>query len=629
MSAVVLACAALLLSLVMGHDQAAQGAPVAQSHQDDGLPDPAAVVDAFLRVRRWVDTFAPPALDDPDASIAIGNATGVCVILRNSGRVVGTGTATLGGSSSPELLVRRAAGRAMGEVLGDPAFENLPEDRKSEIGRALTLELEVAGRWQPLLGRSFDQVAQQIEPGLTGAAMRRGADRAMLFPSQLHAVGAAGNIRSRLPGLAVELGLVPTELATLQQRHAVTMHRFPTTHLAQQHPSQMLFETFRGDTLVMLSDVTDERIAAFADGIVAHVLTKMWVDRATEPGEVGVESEPLALGLMGDYDANTGVYQPIVAPPLDQALVSVALLRYAALDDEVIEFGEQARAAAARLLRELETVESGEIDPLSDPAACAAIVLAVAAMPELAEQDPAIELLARAARTTVYESFDPEDGIGFGGSDLEPHLQAMFAAALAERLNHPDAALKPVDLEFVRAAIDAAWSSVPSQQQVTLLPWIGWAEIAYANAAHEPIQNAEALVELRDVLNRTRNAVEATLPLDLRGGYPLATGTSAPPRPTAQTSRPAAFFSTMLRVPELTPPDQVAAAAEGHRETMRFLIQLSVRESHEWSLRNPRAALGGIRVSTWETRLPTAAQAMALLAAVETLQSLPAVRGDQ
>ena len=44
---------------------------------------------ACLQVHRWLRDFDLPAADAPDARITLGESAGVCVILRQRGRVLG------------------------------------------------------------------------------------------------------------------------------------------------------------------------------------------------------------------------------------------------------------------------------------------------------------------------------------------------------------------------------------------------------------------------------------------------------------------------------------------------------------------------------------------------------------
>ena len=115
------------------------------------LPDPAAVVTAYMSVQSWVRSFDPPSPDEDSARLPIGNAEAVCVMLRHRGVVLGTGTDATG----DDLMVRRAAGRALSAVLGHPLLANIQDEKRARIGGQLTTELEVAGPRVPLPGRRY------------------------------------------------------------------------------------------------------------------------------------------------------------------------------------------------------------------------------------------------------------------------------------------------------------------------------------------------------------------------------------------------------------------------------------------------------------------------------------------
>ena len=193
----------------------------------------------------------------------------------------------------------------------------------------------------------------------------------------------------------------------------------------------------------------------------------------------------------------------------------------------------------------------------------------------------------------------------------------MLAGAMARLMvQSPDL----VEAASVRRAIDAAWQAVPKQQQITLLPWIGFAELEYADAAATPIARAEELRRMRALLEASRVKGSSADKADLAGGFALIAGRRA--RPDAQTTRPAAYLAAILREPALTPADEVPAAVDRHLSTMRFLIQLAVDDDLLWTIRTPQRAKGGIRAATWDLNQPVAAQAMGLLTAAETLISL-------
>lgn len=565
------------------------------------LPDAEQVVTAFLQMRQWADTLDPPSVSDDASRLPLDRAAGVHVIVRRFGRVVGSAT-MIHARSDRDLLARRALGRALSDALGDPAIAGLPDNVRDEIGTGLTLEVEVAGRLQPMLGRSFARVAREVQPGLEGVAMRRGNQWAMLFPSQLRASNSAGNLAARMPGLAVELGVPAGDLDTLVQRHGVSIYRFRTVHLAQQQPTSMPFETVRGDRVVSTSAVSRAGLTDFTDALAAHVLGRI-VDVETAELPLGDDDQ---LGLLGDYRVVSDSYRPLQAQPFDQALTSFALSRYASTRGVNAELADRAARQAVRLLSDLAGIEN----VADDPAVAGAIVYAFSELGRDERPDAAVRELHERAATSVIASDNTTWPDAMTGS--------LVAGAQARLLlSNPDA----VNSDRVRETIDHAWESVPEHQRVALLPWVGWAEEDYAAAIDEPLVRGELLRELRDILEQTRvSASDPDVPADLHGGFALADGAAS--RPTAQVTRPAAFLAAMLRNEELTAEAEASLALGRHLQTMRYLMQLSVRDASTWSMRNPDRALGGLRASTWDSNMPVAAQAMGLLTAAETLRSL-------
>ena len=587
-------------------------APVARSQPggetpDDPklLPEPGRVVAAYQTLRGWLDAFDLPGPDDPRASLPLTNAGGVCVILRQAGRVLGAGVDTTGG----EHMVRRAAGRAFAKVLADPAFANLRPDLAAAPGPALLLELEVAGRPVPLLGRNFEDVARQLAPGRDGVAVRRGDQVAMLFPSQMRNSNSAGRAERLLRALSREIGLPPLTLEELSRRFDVSIYRFRTTHLAQGSPDGPPFETFRGDTLVTGAEVTPAAIAATAAGIARHL------ERALAP-------LPAPIGIMGTYRPDSDRFDPLIAPPVDQATAAWALAKFAGAPGIESSDAQAALATSRRILVELAEVVEGEPDPLADPVACAAIVHAGLQDPQALSLEGVQPLFGEAA-ARVRAAFTPEGGFAGAetGDPVSPHGRALIASAMARLLAEQ---LLPVDPDLVRRAIDGAWSSLPGERQVTLLPWLAWAESDYAAATGEMPGRVDHLRSMRDVLDASRVGTQAVPgPPDLAGGLALSSGHG--PAATAQTLRPAVFLAWMVRQPGLTAPRESDLALGRVLQTVRFLMQLAVRPSSTWTYLNPAQALGGVRAAAWDTDQPTAAQAMGLAFAAETLISLEAL----
>lgn len=584
------------------------------SLEQDDATDPAQVVAAYFAARSWLDSFSPPLHDSPEARVPLDHASGVCVILRLTGRIVAMETVVASDVPHRDHLIRRAMGRAMGQVLGDPSVAALPEDMRPEVGRSLTLELEVAGPLQPLLGRTIERLAEQIEPGIDGLAMRRSDSVAMAFPSQLRASNNEGQTALRLPSLAAQLEVPPTELSAMLQQRAVTAHRFRTTHLAQLAPNRTPFETWRGDRTLAELEASMEGIAAFADQLALHTLASIW------PGDERANDDALRdtpLGVMGDYRPMQDVFRPLFAPPVEQALTSFALSRYAAAPGAQEAIRSRAMHGSLRLLLELEQLAPGEDDPLHDLAACAAIIYAVTAHPEARRSERIAQLMNGAANQVIASLRDGRVVDPRTGRTVAPHAQAMAIGAAA-KLSRSNPEM--VDLLLVRTALDELWRAVPATEHVDLLPWIAWAEKDLA-APGQPLAHLEDLQRIIAALDASR-LTSSDAPPDARGGFVLRSQHDAVPRPTSQTARPAVFYAWALRRPDLMPADNRNAASDQHRTTMRFLIQLSVRESFTWMLRSPERARGGVRASLWNHDLPRAAQAMALLAAAETLTSL-------
>lgn len=605
---VLLLAGAALLGGVFGAPDAAGQVDAA----DRMLADPADVVSAYGRVRDWIRAFAVPQPDDPAAHVAIAGADGVCVVLRRGGRVVGIGT----DSGGDDLMARRAAGRALSRVLGDRAVANLPVDMRPEFGAGLTVEVEVAGRFVPILGRTFAQVVDRLEPGLDGVAMRRGDVWAVIFPSQSRATNTAGAIEGQLPGLAVSLGLKPRGLRDLVRQHGVALYSFRTTHLAQREPERPPFETFRGSVVVPERAVSRQGLVDLADGIARHLLSTLWPDE--RPG--GVQGEyRKPMGVMGGYRAVADQYRPPVAPPLEQALVSLALARYGRAPSVDRKTARAARSAALSILRDLAASAGPPENALADPVTCGAVVHA------LLEADGAGTLaeLLEITRGRVVGAFHEDRGFvrsaaGGPAGTIGPHGQALLASAMSRLLLEAPGSLEPA---LVRGALDRAWQSVVPQRAVNLMPWIGWAEADFADATGRPIERAQTLLDLRQALDESRFGPASVKGApDLYGAFRLGPGSSG--RATAQSTRPAAYLAGMVREPRLTPPEEVSVALGRHLRSMRFLMQLAVTEGDAWSFRNPARALGGLRAAPWDSDQPVAAQALGLIGATETILSL-------
>lgn len=613
----------------------------AQPTAADKLPNSDDVQAAFATLRDWVSAFETPRMNDDSSRVPIEGATGVCMVLRRSGRVLGIGTDNTGDA----LMLRRAARNALNDVLSDPVLSALSADLlkqqqenpehaltidalRAQVGAKLTIELEVAGQLTPLIGRSLEQLARKLEPVIDGVALRQGQNIEYTFPSHLRAsnAAAAGDPAKLLLNLAIKAGIAIKDIDELARREDLGLYSFRTITLAQNAPDESPRQTLRGDVVVPQEAVNRESIAALADGLAKHLIASLW-PQTDDSGPEPVER--VQVGIRGDYSVVADQYRPLFAPPLDQALAALALNRYANAGEHGADRAIVAHAvdAAATILRDLSIVTSVEDDPRRDLAACAAIVHAMLEGPWTLKDSTVAALFAE-ARSRVMQSFEP--GSGFLNR-LDPAqrartvpapVQAMLAGALSRLLSQPDVESRPKD-EFVRQAIDEAWKSAPPAQHVALLPWIGWAEADYVAATNQPLAHADDLRLLLEALHESRIG-SATHPAtatnaDLIGGFALTGESLAAPTATAQTVRPGAWLATALTNPALVENDKAAEYVAGHLRTMRFLMQLSVRSDNLGAVRNPGRALGGLRNAPWDSDQPVPAQALGLMTAADTL----------
>ena len=641
-----------LLATVMIATSTSAGGVVAQ----DAPVAPEQLSSAFNTIRQWVNKFETPKMTDASSRVELSGATGVCVILRRAGRVMGVGA----DADSDDLMVRRAVGKAMNEVLADPALSSLTarlrqehgdtanaaialETIHADLGRSLAIELEVAGKLIPLLGRSIDQMARRIEPGLDGVGLRHNQTLELAFPAHMRALNTGGESAKLLLSIAMKTGISLKEISDLPNRDDVALYSFRTQTLWQASSEQPPQPMVRGDLLVPQESVNQQSITRFADDLAQHLMNSMWPDPPPPPRDPqAIGPEPAAaiparepLGLMGDYSPVSDQYRPLLAPPMNQALVAFALKRYVLTHPDGSEsvVARRALLAASSLLRDLANITPAEDNPRDDLAACAAVIFAVCEEPAV-RNDSAVEELFVDAVNRINNSFDPASGFvdrpaGGLSRGVSPHAQAMIAGAMCRLLNtnSPPVAIDP---HRVRAAIDAAWQSVPDPQHIALLPWIGWAEHDYAQALRQPISNTSKLKLMIDALNQVcvkapKDANDVALE-QLAGGFALMTEAAglgeASAQATAQTSRPTAWLACALRNPKLVPPEQANAAWQAHLTTIRFLMQLSVRPELAGFHRAPHRAAGGIRAALWDSDQPVAAQALTLIAASETLRIL-------
>jgi hypothetical protein len=567
-----LACVGLLALLAMPQPVVAVG----------NGPDPGDTVNAWYAVRSWVDQLRTPPESDERGTIHVADATGCCVILRSQGRTVGIGTAR-GDAGS---MVRDATRQALSNALGDHAISALPDAIRADAGRRLTIELEVAGPLQPLIGDSFQDFADDIHPLRHGMALRWRDDWAMQYPSRLRLVNNRPDA-GRFDGMAIGLGRSPRTIGPAMQQGEATAYRFETIGLAQIDPASPPMELIAG-TLhppVPMKTALSARLTMARDKLIDHITGSMW------PGDE-------QLGAMGTYEPATDRYEPLIAAPLDQALLAFALGRTA--QDGRVDAMRRAAAldTALMLLDVLATRDDSE----RGPGEAAAILLASTSIPD-ADLKDAHRAMRRQATEQVLAMETAKHEKDIPTSDA--HATAMAAYALT--LVNED--------EVARTLSDRAWNALPMAQHSTLLPWIVWTELELDDTM-DPARRRR-LDQLRSMLHQRQvPPTDERFGAELSGGYVLG---RTPSDVTAQSLRPGAALPSMIGSATLTPIDTRPDELKRMESFARFLLRLQVVSEGATLHRNPARSTGGIRLAAWDARMPPAAQAMALLTMQELL----------
>lgn len=588
-------------------------------------PSAVDLTNAFFTLEEWIDAFALPAPESIEAETPMAGATAVCVVLRHSGRVLGTGVDTTGDSH----MLRRAAARAMSGVLaslGQEADETQRDAVLELIKGSIVIELEVAGELSVLTGATYGLATERLQPGLDGLMMRRGSRRAISFPAQRRVANQADQTAQVMTSLAVELGLPAEDLPQLRRLIGdLALYRCPVLTLFQQTPDGPPTLGFRGQTLVASTDVTVASIAQSANALAEHLLQSIWPEAVAGPD--GTVPKRLPLGVLGSYYPTADRHTPLTAPPLEQAIAALALAHYASAPDLTQERRAQLLEAAALILRDLASVVQNEADPLTQPVTCAMIVLAAHEHSALIEA-PAIAQLAERASAQVMKLFDADDAfatlpVASGAPvELSAHSRALLTAATCRLLR---SRAGEVSATQATLALDRLWQGVLPDEWTNMLPWAAWAENDHAQAADGTLRHTEELnVILRALAARQiTSASHPHLP-DLHGAYELTDlpHTSA----SAQTARVAVFTAHAIRQPELIDQDDRSLALGRQLACIRFLMQLQVRADSTWRYPSPSGAIGGVRQSTWNNTQPIAAQALSLICLTETLLSVTSVR---
>lgn len=586
---------------------AAQGGGLRAS-SDNSRPDLSTAVSIWSTARAWVDG----GTTDPKQEMPPSSVRGAAIILRLYGRVVGIGIDWMGGP----LMPTRAMQAALKDAVTDEEVARLREANPNDWGERLTLELELCGEPVPLLGRTFSDIIERINPGTDAIVMRRGEKFAYAFPCVMHTTNSTSDVAGAIARLCDQLDLPRRDLAQLEAIDSVAVYLAPTIRLAQSAPAQAPFRARRGHQVALPIKPTAEARAQFAGEIA------QWLLRQIPKSESMRDQESVnTLGIPGAYRPATDSFEPLSASPAEQAVVALALARHAASLQNESEARSKELAASWRLLAALGDVDpAAERDPLQDALACS---IAQLTMESLANSEAiAATQIAQPIRTKA-EVF------------VSKALQSLKVDRAC-----PDITLRAAVLAAVapfpgqRDELDHVWESGTTEQLISALPFLMEAErrMAIAAPSSESETSSPAITPLPIAVQRAREARELLAQLqchssDTSSPEPDALGSfllsaSGRSHSGAQSSRPGAGLALMLRNPRFTSTEERIGAVVMQESLLRFLRQLQCDSASAYALRNSRQALGGIHTSLWDLNMPIGANGMTLWCVTESNESL-------
>ncbi|MEX2219760.1 MAG: hypothetical protein WD749_13485 [Phycisphaerales bacterium] len=590
------AATALLLLLV--------AAPPARA-QNVEPPEPNAAMAAFHRVADFVR--ARPLAPGAERLV---ECPAIAVTLRLDGQVIGRGATISADPSAAGSAVPQAAVTAITEARQRVPIERdaLFEEKFRALAERFTVTLELSGALIPLAPREWADVAAEVAPGLEGVAVRLGDRLAAFFPEQMLATGtdpaaAAGSLVSRLTGDPTLALKKPAELIA---EHGAVFYRFKSTTIAQPRAGASPMFLHRGGRVVRQSEMTEAELRRWAAQMAATL--QRW--RSTGENRTGADGglDPVLGQVLADW-----------APPADQVLVAYSLVSYFRAAETFDKPGaKEAGYRASLIMRDLAIVDPGEAEPWSDVVAaefCQAMLVSM--KPLMWVDDPGVSTLWERCIDATKGVFHHEKG--FAPSVPRGRLGLVAWARLmvdyATTLDGPGQ-------EY--AAVTEAFKATPPGELVSQMPWLGWADVRYGHQ-----RAAVALREMREMVWKHQLRPE-DLPADQQdfaGGIMFTA--SRQPLPTWHAARPLAFIATMLGDERLTPDEEVPAELSRLLASLRFLRQLTAAEAEGHMYANPDQALGGVRASLFDQRMPPEATAFTLMTVCETLLSLEKIKQRQ
>lgn len=607
---------AVVLAAVPVYAQVAADAPSAAS-----LLGAVKAVTERLAAER--EPAAGSGLEELTSELVVPDApgAGVCVSLRMGHEEIARGVA-MAGPASLRMAVDeavRAAQAAMPE-----ARDVLQRSARAEQWKTIMAGVELAGGLVALDLETFADAGGRVMVGVEGVAVSHNDRVEAVFPSQMliandSAAAALIGLVSRVTGdptLAMP-GVQGHEAGAVAASHGLRYFKFRVAHAVQMEPGGSVVPLTRGGRVVMASEVTEQKMRAFAQRLSGNILAQ----RTTLEGREGFFSCYWPLQDRSEE----------VASVRETALACLALCEGARLDAQPRGDGVNLPVpvkAAQEMLVPMLSIEGRVTAGDRTPANAAMLVVAMSELfawtgkPKGEWFEGTRAQLKQAAASAVDET-------GAWNDTTRAGERAVVALALTQLALDPVMGVQQSSTAAIalraraEGAVRALLRDTPPAGLVMHLPWLGRAELLLAG--EKEVKSATALRQVRDLAwSMQVGAQEAKLAgSDMEGGLMLASA-SGDATPTAQSARAFAWFGQALGDARLTDAAEQNAQRARMARALRFLRQLSLDDSWDWCVPDPARARWGVRVSPTDQRQHLDATSMTLITVSATLRGMQA-----
>ena len=547
------------------------------SHADDAKA-------ALETLRTWMNNNLRVSEETTPLS---SETSGVCVILRRNGILLGYGEAF----GETENLLSEATTIAFKKVRKHPNVLKLPESVREHAFSLISIEVGVAGKCTPLPTKNIDKAAKKILQGVDAIAVRRGKKWDFRMPSQMR-LSPNRKITNHLEGMCIKVGAPAVESIAHQfsNDEDITMYKVDFTSVYQQASGEKIQLLYRGDELITTSHLQQTGLQGVADLLASHLIHSLWPSKE-------------AIGITGTYKPEVDRFDNIFAPLIPQAMAAEALWKYAQLPNS--DYAVEAMSTYVQILNDLAVVNVHE-SPVTGVIEHSFIVLASTNESRLSREalamiaDSKMQVVS-AATEMVEETYVPKKAL----------VKGVLSAAIAH-LAKEDRTLLPL----AENVIKVSFTTTEEDDRASFVPWIVQAsvDVSYLGG----VIDTREIRKLR-IHTLASQIKDETIP-DALGGFSLKT--IAGPVVDARGIRMLPMLAILLPETAFTSPGERSSSLQSMLLTARYTSQLTTTPERANRFINPTNAVGGVRNATWDTTMKPEATAMALIGITEAIEAI-------